>query len=476
MNFASTTLSIARMEMTHAFRNRSFRWLAGILVLIFVLSSVVGHRSREDAEQGMQSLQSVVRQQWESQPDRHPHRVAHYGYLAFRTRTFLSFFDLGVSEFTGNSIFLEAHVQNSANFSEAKQESSLLRFGRLTPAFLLQMLVPLLIIFQCGGCITREKESRTLEQVLSLGVPWRAVLLGKVVGGIVLFAALLLVPVAAVTLVALQSGPQLSSDILVRLVLLGLLYTWYLSSWVILATGVSARSRTTANATVVLLGCWILLTTLLPKMLPSLGSYLYQAPSRPELEHSIHLEAVKGGHGHDPNAVQFETLKRELFEKHGVDKVEDLPVNWRGIAMREGEKATAEVYHKHYKDLAHTFQQQNSLAEAGSLLDPYLLARELSATLCGTDLSAAIAFEEQAEQYRFQLIQKLNDLHIAEIGYEGDKEQRLASVHWHDFEPFKLRPTSISQDLQANRIPILALFLQTLLLLAFLSLSPGRVR
>jgi len=464
------------MEMTHAFRNRGFRWLGALLLGVFLVSSAVSFQSREKAAEESQSLQQVVREQWESQPDRHPHRVAHYGYLAFRPRSLLSFFDLGVSEFTGNSIFLEAHVQNSANFSEAKQESSLLRFGRLTPAFLLQILLPLVIIFQCGRSVTRERESSTLAQVLSLGVPWRSFLTGKLLGGVGLVGLLILPPMTGVTLVALGSGPEVTTDVVVRLVLLALLYFWYLSSWVALAVAVSARSRTTSTATVVLLGCWIALTTLLPKAFPSFGSYLFEAPSRPELEHAIHVEAVKGGHGHDPNAAQFQTLQQDLFEKYGVDRVEDLPVNWKGIAMREGEKATAEVYHRHYQGLANTFALQNSVSEAGALIDPYLLARHLSAALCGTDAASAVEFEEQAEQYRYTLIQKLNDLHIEEIDYEGDKQQRLSSVHWHDFEPFRLQENSVEEVLRNNRLLLMALLLQTMFLLGFLYSSPGRAR
>lgn len=472
----SRIFHIAKLELTHAIRNRGFRWLSALLLTAFVISTMVSYQSRQSSAEESHSLQHLVQEQWESQPDRHPHRVAHYGYLAFRPRPVLGFFDLGVTEFTGNSIFLEAHVQNSANFSEAKQESSLLRFGRLTPAFLLQILVPLLIIFQCGSNVTRERESSTLAQILSLGVSWRTVLTGKVLGGILLFSLLLIPLVTGITLIALQSSAAVTGDILSRLVLLAFLYTWYLCAWVVLATAVSARSRSTSVSIVTLLGLWIILTTLIPKVLPSLGAYLYAAPSRPELEHSIHLEAVKGGHGHDPKAVQFQKLKEDLFEEHGVEKVEDLPVNWRGIAMREGEKATAEVYHAHYQELAQTFARQNSLSEAGALFDPYLLTRDVSSALCGTDLAAATHFEEEAEEYRYNLIQKLNDLHIEEIDYEGDKKQRLSSVHWDEFEPFRLTDVPVAADVGRIRLLFMAMGLQSLFLLVFLYFTPRRPR
>ncbi|MEX6775102.1 ABC transporter permease subunit, partial [Pseudomonas aeruginosa] len=82
----------------------------------------------------------------------------------------LAFVDFGVDSFTGNTIFLEGHRQNSANFSEARQSSLLLRFGQLTPAFVLQALAPLLLIFLAFTSVARERERGTLRLLLAQGV------------------------------------------------------------------------------------------------------------------------------------------------------------------------------------------------------------------------------------------------------------------------------------------------------------------
>ena len=98
--------------------------------------------------------------EFDAQPNRHPHRMVHYGHFAFRPLDPLAAFDPGIDAFAGSVIYLEGHRQNSANFADVRQSSLLLRFGQLTPAFVLQTLLPLLLIVLGAGIIARERETR----------------------------------------------------------------------------------------------------------------------------------------------------------------------------------------------------------------------------------------------------------------------------------------------------------------------------
>lgn len=471
-----TTRAIASQEVRYSLKNKIFLGLLALVFFLFTVSAVVSTRAHLRSAQEMRQLQEVVAQQWLAQPDRHPHRVAHYGYLAFRPRARLAFFDFGASDFTGNSIFLEAHVQNSANFSEARQDSSLLRFGALTPAFVLSLLVPLLVIFLMGTSIGRERQAGTLAQVLSLGVRWRELMLGKALGGFIVFGMLLCPALAAVSLAAAQVTGSAGGEDLTRICLLGAFFSLYVAGWILVSLLVSAKSAHPGRATVILLAIWIITTTFLPKALPSLGAILYAAPSRPEFENRLHLEAVKGGHGHDPKAAQFEEKKQALLREHGVDSVEKLPVNWRGIAMQEGERASTEIYRRHYEELQETYLRQNSVSEWGSVLSPYLALRGLSAVLCGTDFRASVQFEREAEAYRYRLVQQLNELHIHEVKYENDKAQRLSAHHWEEFEPFRYQRPALGQDFEQGRTLIFILLAQLALLTVWLLNTRGQVR
>ena len=177
-----TAARIARHEARHAWRSGVALIVGALLALLLVGAAVIGHqRAAAEAEQ-RQRYQAIVSQQWHDQPDRHPHRVAHYGFLVFRPRAPLSVFDTGVESYTGTSLFLEAHRQNSANFSDASQTDGTRRFGELTMAMVLQVLAPLLLFVIAGVAVTREREGGTLGLLLCQGASWRDVLWGKALG------------------------------------------------------------------------------------------------------------------------------------------------------------------------------------------------------------------------------------------------------------------------------------------------------
>ena len=105
-----------------------------------------------------------------SQPDRHPHRMVHYGHYVFRVPPPLALFDPGVDAVTGQSLFLEGHRQNSAMFADARAEARTGGFGTLSPAKIYHLFLPLLIIALGHAVILRERETRTLGPLLSQGV------------------------------------------------------------------------------------------------------------------------------------------------------------------------------------------------------------------------------------------------------------------------------------------------------------------
>jgi ABC-2 type transport system permease protein len=187
-----TALCIARHELRYAWRSGTLLTLGVVVTLLLIGAGVVGH-ARQIADRAQRGrFQAMVGEQWRAQPDRHPHRVSHYGYLVFRPRSPLGFFDSGLEGFTGTSIFLEAHRQNTANFSDVGQDSGTRRFGDLTMALVLQMIVPLLLFATAGVSVARERETGTLALILSQSASWGAFLLGKICGSFVIVACVVL--------------------------------------------------------------------------------------------------------------------------------------------------------------------------------------------------------------------------------------------------------------------------------------------
>src|SRR5687767_8025827 len=107
----SVLILFAKQVYTGAFTNKAIAFLLGIIVLLIVYAAWSGFAIFRQQTNDRLLYQKEVREHWENMPDKHPHRMAHYGYITFRTKHPLSFFDFGTESYTGNAVFLEAHRQ-----------------------------------------------------------------------------------------------------------------------------------------------------------------------------------------------------------------------------------------------------------------------------------------------------------------------------------------------------------------------------
>ena len=72
------------------------RWLVA-LGLVVILAAVVSTVARVTAESdARRTMQVAAEEVFLSQPDRHPHRMVHYGHYVFRTPAPLAVIDPGV--------------------------------------------------------------------------------------------------------------------------------------------------------------------------------------------------------------------------------------------------------------------------------------------------------------------------------------------------------------------------------------------
>jgi ABC-2 type transport system permease protein len=460
---------IAQLFWKTALQRRAFWVLLALVLGLAVYAAVVGWVAFQTQEANHDHYRQEARQDWLSNPDKHPHRMAHYGHFAFREKEPLSLFDVGMERFLGNMIFLEAHRQNPVNFSEAGFSTGLLRFGEVSLAMLLQGLLPLLLFFLGFDSITAERERGTLALLLSQGVSWRQLLLGKMLG----LARLMLVfylPIMAATglLVWLLPGHRSGADLLVRLGLLSLTYLLYLGLFCGLAVLVSARSATGKEALVSLIGLWLLLTLVLPRGAQALGTYLHPLPSGAAFAAAIQQDIMREGDSHNPYDPHYRALKDSVLRANGVDSVAQLPFNFSGYVMAEGERISAGIYNRHFADLQAVYARQNQFSTAVSWLNPYMAVRSLSMALAGTDYGTYLRFQQQAEAYRYELAQHMNELQIQHISNRkpgpNDKPLQISRRYWQDVPDFRYVPAPVSAVLRQEGV-VLGAFLAWLGLL-----------
>ena len=137
----SSALRIAREEWRQWLRSR----LAVLSLIVFAIllfaTTAFTMLDAQEARHERLHQQTQAEETFHSQPDRHPHRMVHYGHYVFRAPPPLAMFEPGVDAVTGQSLFLEGHRQNSAMFADARAEARTGGFGALTPAKLYLSLI-----------------------------------------------------------------------------------------------------------------------------------------------------------------------------------------------------------------------------------------------------------------------------------------------------------------------------------------------
>jgi len=435
-----------------------------VLLLMVVLAAVISTVSRVQSEaDARHSMQTAAEETFLSQPDRHPHRMVHYGHYVFRTPAPLAVVDPGVDPLTGTVMFLEGHRQNSATFPTAYSAPQVAGFGSLTPAFAYQVLVPLVLIVVGFSIVSRERELQTDLQLVAQGVSPLALWLGKGLA-LVSLSALIVLPLAAGAAMAIYAGEStLAAGVLV------LAYFVYLAFWSFAIVSISARSRTSAMSLLWCCVAWAVLAVLVPRLAGDVANSLSPMTGKIESDLALVEEMRELGDGHTAADPAFDRLRARLFEQYDVDKAEDLPVNIRGMVAAEAEEKLTKVLNRFSDERMRQERRQAQVASHGAWLSPMMAIRNISMRAAGSDLENYHRFLREAEAARFAFVQGLNRAHINELSYVADINRnkdhesgmraRISADNWRVLQSFDFEPVESIARVQAAGLSILLLVL-----------------
>lgn len=397
-----------------------------------------------EATHKREHLQTTAEETFLSQPDRHPHRMVHYGHYAFRTPPPLSIIDPGIDAYTGNSIFLEGHRQNTAMFADQQTNSGLALFGSLSPALLLQTLAPLLLILIGYNAVVREREARTLEQLVAQGVSPAKLLLGK---GLALtgVATLFILPLIAASIAAVVEG---EAAFLAAIFVAG--YALYLLVWCSIIVFFSSLMRSPGASLGALLVAWVSVAMLLPPVSSTVAKTAVEAPGKIETDFAV-LEAIKKiGDGHNATDPAFTALRANLLQQYGVNSVEELPINFRGVVASTAEAELTDTLNQFAEERMRVEAAQAQVARHFGWLSPVLGIREFSMTVAGVDLETHHRFLRETEKLRFDFVQSLNKAHAEQMSFsddinrssnpEAEKRTRISAENWKALDEFRFEP------------------------------------
>lgn len=461
------TLLISRQFVTRIFKSRAVFLLLGITFILLIYAAISGV-SYHDHNHFRTDHQEMARESWEDNPDKHPHRMAHFGTFAFRIKHPLSIFDFGIESYTGNAVFLEAHKQNMVNFSEASFSTGLLRFGELSMAMILQVILPLIIFFMGYSAIVSDRENGTLKILLTQGASWKEILFGKSLG-IMTVTSLFSLPFFIVAAVLLIIEGHTTTDVWVRLSIIIAVYLLFMMILCLITTAVSVSSRSSKDALVKLLGVWLIMVVLLPRTSQAVGTYIHPTPTKQEFRSAIEEEVIRNGDSHNPDDPLFKALKDSVLSANNVESITELPFNYGGFVMAKGERLSTEIYNKHNNLLLEKYRDQGRITRVLAIVNPYLAVKNLSMALTGTDFESYVSFQQQAENYRYELAQKMNELQMKYIGASVSSSEGAMNVvsreEWKDFPDFKHHHLSIGTTIQNELLSIFSIIIWTVLAL-----------
>lgn len=449
---------IARHELRDVVRDGRFRWASAIVVGLLLVALLTGWTYQRSVAAEHASAAQQSRATWLAQSSKDPHSAAHYGGYVFKPHGPLTLVDSGVNAYVGVAAWLEAHKQNEFQFRPAQDRASLGRLGQLTAAITLQLLVPILIILLAFTKFAGEREDGMLRQLVASGVSPRLLAAGKAMG-VAAALGLVLVPAAALGTGALlwTSGVDALSQSAIRLGGLMSLYALYFAIFIAVALGVSATMRKASHALALLLAFWAVNAVVAPRAASDASRLLHPAPTALDFAAAVERETYDGLPIHVYNVRRAADLRRRLFARYQVSRVEDLPVNFRGVDYLEREAHANDIWERHYRELWATFEAQSTVHQLVGFAAPLLAVRTMSMSLTGTDFHHHRQFAQAAERYRRQLVLAMN----TNLAYGGSSQKRGAYAAepslWASVPPFEYRQPDLRWSLSHVRLSAIAL-------------------
>lgn len=413
-------LFVARKEIRLAFRERIIVFLCVIIILLLGFSLFAGFKSYQLKKEILINAQYEKREEWHNHGDKHPLNAAHYGAFALKPKTILSLYGFVPNTNTSISVYSEAYNEYEFKFRPVQNYSSVVSYGELSTSVVMQVLLPLLVIFLAFSSFIRERKSRILKLMMSQGVSTHAINWGRALAYCtILLIVLLPFFIGLILMAGFAANIGSIPDVGIRSVLLIGVYVIYLFLVVTITVYVSMR-LTGRNALLALLTGWAFFVILMPKTVANLGEGLYPLPAIEEFKAQIEESKLNGLDGISPAWVRRESLKKEYLRKYGVGFIERLPFNFDSLSLQAEIDYSHVVYDYHFDQIRTISKQQDSLSRIASIINPFIAAQRISMALSGTDFYTIDHFEREVEDFRRMLVKQMNNDTNYDEFYESD--------------------------------------------------------
>jgi ABC-2 type transport system permease protein len=455
-------------------------WIAAFMAsLLFLISGVVGIRYSMDRGHVQTTVQNMERQRWLNKGAMHPHEAAHYGFYVVKPMLGLAAADWGIDPYAGIANHLEAHQQKLFEARTAQDGRPVPRAREVSAAALLQIVAPLFIIVLLFPLFATEREQGTLRYVLGSGISKRQLILGKVIGVLTPLLAILFVSGAiGLTWLFVSSVVGEPAVWLPRLTAMIAAYGLYLFIHSGMTIAVSALASSTRQALLILLASWAANCIIAGPALMDATNYIAPSPNGFQFVAEIQADSNRGS---DLDTMKMEA-RRRLAAIHG----ENYPFSEDGIGLFAEEERDTALYRRHVSRLYDSYEAQERIYTAVGFVFPAIAIQSFSMGMAGTDFAHHRDFAEAAEDYRYKMIQTLNeDMALHDLPENRKASRWLAGSAdeyipgqelWQQIPVFEYRFPTLEWAIERHLMDAFVLLAWAVAISAFMAFAFGRLR
>lgn len=446
-------------ELREYLGDRKLGVLLFLTLLLTLVASLDGWQRVSQQAELFDEVSDIERETWLNQGEANPHDAAHFGRYALRKIPALSAFDPGILDYSGSSVWMEAHFQNPPSIRHAESRIDSYPLAFVTPSWILSVVVPLLLVVLLFGTVVVERKRRTLNLLWVQNARPIQLLLGKLATALLIAAALavFLVSLSCIPIVLFRNVAVDWSSVLALVICFFVAYSSICGCVILIST--IARSRHIAFWLASLLWVFMVFS---PIVVAQAAKDLHPVPRDREFAADIQREAQAPFWLGRAQYEEVAIYEAEIMTRYRALDAQQLGLNRDALVLQAHERFANRVYDRLYGELHEIHEQQESMLRVASIFSPILALQRVSRGIAGTDTNSQIHFAKNAEMHRRSIIEKLNEdmlLNAGEDSFRYVADQNL----WQIVDDFEYEKLSLSETLQRYRLELVSLALWALM-------------
>ncbi len=402
---------IIKNEWRNLFAERSFFILAAAFSVLLIYGIVnasnwLAERSNQTQtltdghEKNLAEKQEKVRQGVKAstdpknpQPDPgDPFEIGmnlHYAVLPFLSSTV---FSIGQSDVLPNSAGIAiSTLQRTEADKEGFENPLTFLSGRFDLSFVVVYLLPLFVLALSFNLLSGERETGTLQLLLSNPVTLKSLLTAKFLAQISLILGVVL-SVATVTLLLTANVSQ--DNLIARFLLWFLLVSVYSAFWFSVAVFINSFGFSSATNAVIASATWLIPVLILPTLLNVEIAAIYPVPPRNEVVSAIRNVKLDMRRDGEKLLSEFYQDHPEMIPKDGKTDTKDFGLAFVYV-QREQKKKVQEIENRFAEQLA----KQQNLVKTLRFISPAVITQEAINDIAGTGLERYTNFRNQGKEF-----------------------------------------------------------------------------